>query len=76
LLEGDLTGALAMNAAVTVVALAAAGILAAGLWREWRGDVRRTVCPPAMAWALAVFVVLFGLTRNLPWWPFTLLAPH
>jgi hypothetical protein len=76
LLEGDLAGALAMNAAVTLVALAGAGVLLAGLRREWRGDARRAVFPPALAWVLALFVVIFGLTRNLPWWPFTLLAPH
>ena len=76
LLEGDLAGALAMNAAVTLIAMVLAGVLLAGLWREWRGNVRRTVFPPALAWGLALFVVLFGLTRNLPWWPFTLLAPH
>jgi hypothetical protein len=75
-LEGDLAGALAMNAAVTLVALAGAGVLLAGLRREWRGDARRAVFPPALAWVLALFVVIFGLTRNLPWWPFTLLAPH
>jgi hypothetical protein len=30
---------------------------------------------PVWAWSLAAFVLVFGLVRNLPWWPFTLLVP-
>jgi hypothetical protein len=31
--------------------------------------------PPALPWlVLAVFLV-YGVARNLPWWPFTMLAP-
>lgn len=31
--------------------------------------------PPALIWIALAAVVLFGVARNLPWWPFTLLAP-
>ena len=34
------------------------------------------VFPTWLAWSLTAFVVVFGLVRNLPWWPFTLLVPH
>lgn len=75
LLEGDLAGAFAMNAAVAVIALSAAGLLLAGVWREWRGGKSTLRILPAWAWSLAAFVLVFGLVRNLPWWPFTLLVP-
>ena len=29
----------------------------------------------AIAWALVVILIGFWILRNLPWWPFTLLAP-
>lgn len=75
LLEADLAGAFAMNAAVAVIALSAAGVLFAGLWREWRGGTTPSRFLPVWTWSLAVFVLVFGLVRNLPWWPFTLLVP-
>ncbi|WP_193211912.1 DUF2752 domain-containing protein [Luteolibacter marinus] len=75
LLDGDLAGAFAMNAAVTLIALALAVVLGRAVWREWRGG-RLVVFPAKLAWFLAGFVIAFGLLRNLPWWPLTLLAPH
>jgi hypothetical protein len=75
MLEGDLMGAFSMNAAVTGVSLVFAGVIAAGVWQEWRGGKSR-VFPSWLAWGLAGFVVAFGLVRNLPWWPFTLLVPQ
>jgi len=75
LLEGDLAGALGMNAAVVVMALAGVGVIATSLWHEWQGRPARGV-PPWLAWSLAGLVVAFTILRNLPWWPFTLLAPH
>ncbi len=75
LLAGDLSGAFAMNAAVAFLALAAVVVVARGVWREWKGGSYRAF-PPWLAWSLAGFTVIFGLVRNLPWWPFTLLVPH
>lgn len=75
LLEGDLAGAFAMNAAVAVIALSFVGLLLAGVWREWRGGESLRRMLPVWAWSLAAFVLVFGLVRNLPWWPFTLLVP-
>ncbi|WP_367873789.1 DUF2752 domain-containing protein [Luteolibacter sp. Populi] len=77
LLDGDIAGAFSMNAAVVVLLLVAGGMLSFAVVREWRG--RRDAMPliPGwFAWCLAGFVIAFGLTRNLPWWPFTLLVPH
>jgi hypothetical protein len=75
MLEGDLAGAWAMNAAVSLIAVVMAGVVAAGLWQEWKGGAR-SVFPSWLAWTLTGFVVVFGLVRNLPWWPFTLLVPQ
>lgn len=76
LLEGDLAGAFAMNAAVTVIALSCGGLLLAGVWREWRGASSVLRVPAAWLWSLAWLVVVFALVRNLPGWPFTLLVPR
>ncbi|MDB6076812.1 MAG: hypothetical protein JWO82_559 [Akkermansiaceae bacterium] len=75
LMHGDLAGALAMNAFVVVFALAAAVWLGAAVWREWQGRPAPRI-PPWSAWTLLAVFLIFGVTRNLPWWPFTLLAPH
>jgi hypothetical protein len=77
LLRGDLAGAFAMNAVVTALFFVGWGLLGLAVWREWRGrsDAMPRI-PGWFAWSLAGFVVAFGLVRNLPWWPFTLLVPH
>ena len=75
LLHGDLAGALAMNVAVVVIAGAAVGVMCNAVWNEWHGRPARGV-PPWLAWSLAGVLILFTILRNLPWWPFTLLAPH
>ncbi|MCW1921557.1 DUF2752 domain-containing protein [Luteolibacter arcticus] len=74
LLQGDLAGALTMNAAVVLIAAAGFGVVGRAVWREWKGQPVHGV-PPWLAWSLAGLVVVFGLVRNLPWWPFTLLVP-
>lgn len=76
LLEGDLAGAFAMNAVVALMALAFAGLLLAGVRREWRGASSGPRVHAAWLWSFAALVLVFGLVRNLPWWPFTLLAPR
>jgi hypothetical protein len=75
LLKGDLGGAVAMNAAVVLIATAGIGVIGAAVWSEWKGRPSKGV-PPWLVWSLAGFMVAFTVLRNLPWWPFTLLAPH
>jgi len=75
LMHGDLAGALAMNAAVVVVAAAGLGVVGNAVWSEWHGRPAKGV-PPWLAWSLAGMLIVFTVLRNLPWWPFTLLAPH
>ena len=75
LLEGDVAGALGMNAAVVFIAVAGLGVMGNAVWSEWRGRPAKGV-PPWLAWSLAGLLIIFTILRNLPWWPFTLLAPH
>ena len=77
LLAGDLPGALAMNPVVVLLALGAAVLLFTAVVREWRGyPAALPQLPSWLAWGAAGLVIAFGLVRNLPWWPFTLLVPH
>ena len=41
----------------------------------WLGLRRKETLHPAVPTVFIVLVVLFGILRNLPWAPFTLLAP-
>ena len=75
LLEGDFAGAAMMNPAVFLLALAFAAVVLAGVWQECRGG-NGPVFPAWLAWAMGALVLVFGLVRNLPWWPFTLLVPQ
>jgi hypothetical protein len=75
LLQGDVAGAVAMNAAVVLIAVSAVGVIGTAVWQESQGRRAKGV-PPWLAWSLAGFLLVFAATRNLPWWPFTLLAPH
>lgn len=77
LLRGDLGQALEMNPLVVVLFLAGCSLLGLAMWREWRRPQGgMPLIPGWFAWTLASLVVVFGLVRNLPWWPFTLLVPH
>jgi hypothetical protein len=77
LLHGDLAGALAMNPAVVMLLSVAVVLVGMAVVREWKGRPDALpLIPNWLAWSVAGLVILFGLTRNLPWWPFTLLVPH
>ena len=83
LLNGEPAQAVAYNPATLVLVPAIALGLGRSIWRwatGWRPK-RRVYTPPgwlarAMPWVLAAGLVLFGLLRNVPVWPLTLLAPH
>lgn len=74
LFNGDFAGAWAGNPLILLL-LGAGGLwLLAAVIQEWR---RRPmpVFPAWAAWVLVALVLGFGVLRNLPWWPFSLLAP-
>ena len=74
LLHGDLPGALAMNP-LLVLSLPAVAVLAL----EWLRLLPAKLAPVALrignARAWAVVLIAYGVLRNLPWPPFTWLAP-
>jgi hypothetical protein len=66
LLHGNVAAAFRFNA-LSMTLLPVAGYLAV------RGDV--STLKPTWIWALLVVIVTFGVLRNIPVYPFTLLAP-
>jgi hypothetical protein len=77
LLHGDVAQAAAYNALVLLFLPYLALHAVNALWYGATG--RRAFRVWAPAWwprAVVVAVVLFWVARNLPWAPFTLLAPH
>ena len=76
LLHGDLLGALGYNplAILTLPLLAIAGILGLGQTLG-RPLLRDFTIPPRLAWVLVVAILSFWALRNIPGYPFTMLAP-
>ena len=78
LLHGHISQALALNP----LAVVAAPFVGAGLIRElWsmfsgRTFVRSRILSVGWIWALLAVILAYCVLRNLPWFPFTLLAPH
>jgi hypothetical protein len=77
LVRGDVLEALHQNAfAVVVVAPVLVSIVRDALEafgvRLWP----RLRWPPGLVWAFGIAVVVFWIARNLPFAPFTYLAPH
>ena len=76
LLHGHLTEALRMNALVFLFLPVA---LVFVCWKRHAsagaGDIRRFVVKPFWLWTALAVAFLFWVLRNLPFYPFTLLAP-
>lgn len=76
LLHGRIATAFSFNAVGLVVLLATAAVLARPLWialRENRWEFPRFT--RRFAWSLLGVGLLWALVRNMPWEPFTRLAP-
>lgn len=76
LLHGEPWRALRQNA-LSTLALPALLVWAGHAW--WRGFRWGAPPPPLPGWvsrAAFVVVMVFFVLRNLPWWPFRLLAPQ
>jgi hypothetical protein len=71
LLHGQLADALAFNL-LFVVGIPLAAI--AWIWNRCRPQ--QVALRPMWAWWLVVVLVVFGVVRNVPVYPFNLLAPH
>ena len=70
LLQGDIAAALGYNP----LAVLAMPVLAAGLFLPTE-MCRKWAYHPATGWTMLFVILAFGLLRNLPAFPFSLLAP-
>ena len=78
LLNGHVAQALAYNA-LTFVVLPVVGwslLHSLWLWERRRPVPRRGRWANGWLWVLMTVVVAYGVLRNIPAYPFTLLAPH
>lgn len=41
----------------------------------WKKELKYIVVKPVYIWGLLIFIIVFWIIRNLPWFPFTVLAP-
>lgn len=81
LLHGNLLEALHQNAAAVVAVPFVSVAAGRSLWRWVRGEPPPLSAQPNrwlawLMWIVAPLVILFGIVRNLPWAPFTCLAPY
>ncbi|MBI2266315.1 MAG: DUF2752 domain-containing protein [Armatimonadetes bacterium] len=76
-LHGRLTQAAAYNV-VTLLSLPWIGLVIANFLSErWIGrPLLRFALPRWVEWAAAGLIILFWILRNIPAYPFSLLAPH
>jgi len=76
LLHGHLLEAFRLNALATLLAPALLGAL---LWERLSRNSARpwslSRISPALIWTLLSVVLLFGVVRNIPFFPFTVMAP-
>lgn len=76
LAQGDITRAVDQNV-VTVAMLPVLLVWAVWALRQtWRTGRARAALPGGWALGLLIVLLTFTLLRNLPWWPFALLAPE
>lgn len=76
LLRGEVATALRMNALIVVLLPALAYVLVSdALWLAGVKRLPRLRLGPIGVWVLAGVVLAFWVLRNLPWTPFTWLAP-
>lgn len=77
LLNGQLTQAVSYNlfALIALPYVLFSTCRSAWYW-AWGEHARSIVFPPKVMWSFVAFVILFWILRNVPVYPFTLLAPH
>lgn len=78
LLHGNLAQAFAYNQMAFIVLPLVGYALGRSLW-SWIWDLpddRKGSLPARCGWLLVGGMVLYAVLRNLPYYPFTLLAPH
>jgi hypothetical protein len=77
LLHGDVLGAWRMNPLMVVAIPLLAYLIIGGHLRARRGaDAEPRPLPTWVPWLIVAVVAAFWVARNIPVYPFTLLAPH
>lgn len=76
LAHGELGAALGFNPLLVMTLPLLAAWALARVSKTLRGDATPVRLPRHSATVALVVLVSFFLLRNLPWWPFALLAPH
>ena len=82
LLNGELVQALAYNVLWPIVLPLIALSVGRSLWHWAWGAPPRTICRPRrpsakwLPYLAAGLILLYAVVRNIPYYPFTLLAPH
>lgn len=76
LFHGDILGALDYNALLPMFAfLAAVAFISMASVVIGRRGATAQLIHPKFLWVFFVLLLVFGVTRNLPWYPFTVLFP-
>lgn len=76
-LNGHVLQSLAYNALAWVVLPIVGIALVRSLWTWYRNTPAKPHrSSPIWPWVIGALMLLYGVLRNLPWHPFTLLAPH
>jgi hypothetical protein len=76
-LNGRFVQSLAYNTLAWIVLPIVGIALVRSLWIWYRDTpLKPYTGSPVWPWVLGAILILYGVLRNLPWYPFTLLAPH
>lgn len=74
--EGHILGALRMNALLLILGICVVSLLLRQCWREWRsGKAAHWDLSTRQSLFLVGGIIAFWILRNIPVWPFSLLAP-
>jgi len=78
LFNGDLVAAARFNIlSLLILPVIAFGILRGAIgWAAGAPASRKRLASPRAVWALVAVIIAFGVLRNVPVFPLTLLAPH
>lgn len=75
LAHGDLATAWSSNPLFVAGLPLLASVWGYRRWKAWQGNPP-ALLPAGWIWLILGTLILFGLLRNVPYYPFTLLAPH